>query len=93
MARKRSVIDTVRALAEGGAVVLSEHALVESMGDDGLFPDDVVHVLANAARCIAQDDSSVKFKVFGPIVSGIELVVVVNVRADHLFVITCHLPP
>lgn len=87
------MIGTIRALAEGGAIVLSEHALTESMGDDGLFPDDVVHVLANAARCIAQDDDGVKFKVLGPIVSGVELVVVVNVRADHLFVITCHLPP
>lgn len=93
MARRRSVIDTIRALARGGAVVLSEHALTESMTDDGLFPDDVAHVLANAARCFAQDDAGVKFKVHGPIVSGTEFVVVVNLRTDHLFVVTCHLPP
>ena len=93
MATKRSVIDIIRALAEGGAVIFSERALTESMGDDGLFPDDVVHVLANATRCLAEDDLGVKFKVRGPIVSGTELVVVVNLHEDHLFVITCHLPP
>ncbi len=93
MAKKRSVLDIVRRFADGGAVVLSEHALTESMGDDGLFPDDVAHVLANATKCIAQDEVGVKFRVHGPIVSGIEFVVVVNVRSDHLFVITCHPPP
>jgi hypothetical protein len=93
MARKRSVIGTVRALAKRGAIVISEHALTESMVDDGLFPDDVCHVLANASQCVAQDDVGVKFKVRGPIVNGAELIAVVNVRADHLFVVTCHLPP
>jgi hypothetical protein len=89
----RSAISTIKGFAAQGAVVFSEHALVESMGDDDVFPDDVLHVLVHANECLAQDDNGVKFKVYGPISNGDDYAVVVNVNDDHLFVITCHLPP
>ena len=41
----------------------------------------------------SQDDDGLKFKVYGPIANGDDYAVVVNVNDDHLFVITCHLPP
>jgi hypothetical protein len=90
---RRRVLTIIRGLASEGSVVFGEHAFTESMGDDGVFPADVLHVLENATECLAQDDDRLKFKVYGPIIDGSDYAVVVNVSDDHLFVVTCHLPP
>jgi len=89
----RTKLSVIKGFAAGGAVIFSDHAATESMGDDGVFPDDVAHVLQHASDCIAQDDDGVKFKVYAPLANGTEYAVVVNVWEDHLFVVTCHLPP
>ena len=89
----RGILNTVRKLAEIDAVVLGEHAVTDSMIDDDVTFDDVKHVLANAVEAIAQDDVGLKWKVYGPLVNDAEYAVVVNVRTDHLYVVTCHTPP
>ncbi|MDP2340416.1 MAG: DUF4258 domain-containing protein [Deltaproteobacteria bacterium] len=87
------MISTVRRLANADAVVLGAHAISESMRDDDVTFDDVRHLLANADEVIAEDDTGLKWKVYGRLVNGADYAVVVNVHADHLYVITCHNPP
>jgi hypothetical protein len=87
------VLRAVRALAEAGEIRFSSHALLDSMPDDGVFRHDVEHALVHAHDVLAQDGEGRKWKVTGPLVNGDEYAVVVNVYADHVFVVTCHYPP
>lgn len=63
------------------------------MPDDDVFAPDVLNALVNATGAVEQDDVGVKWKIYGPIIDGSEYAVVVEIRGDPLFVVTCHLPP
>jgi hypothetical protein len=85
---------TIAGAATAGRVVFSVHAQTESMPDDGVSIDDVLHVLIAATGIHAEDDTGAKWKVYGPVVSGAAYAVVVRIRGDRVIVIvTCHLPP
>lgn len=77
-------------------VVFSDHAETESMVDDDVTREDVLHVLLNAIE--AEHQNKEKWKVYGPIVDGDEYAVVVDVHEgrEHgrvAFVVTTHYPP
>ena len=91
------VVEALRVISQAareGRVEFSEHALVDSMPDDGVFVADVIHLLLNPVDATAQDDVGRKWKVHGYLISGDPYVVVTRIRgADVVIVVTCHPPP
>jgi hypothetical protein len=88
----RSPLNTIRSWGASRNVVFGDHALDEARADK-FFAGDVLHVLEHAAQVLAEDDEGLKWKAYGPTADGTEYAVVVNVHADHLWVVTCHFPP
>jgi hypothetical protein len=73
------------------AFALSYHADAEKLPLLGLSPADVQSALEGADDGVPDDDSGVKWKVYGPIVSGEVVAVVVRFRADRPpLVVTVH---
>lgn len=87
-----AVLATIRSWGASLNVVFGDHALAEARAD-GYFAGDVLNVLEHAVEAVAQDDAGFKWKAYGPTADGTEYAVVVNVHADHLWVVTCHFPP
>jgi hypothetical protein len=88
----RTTQRTINAMAAGRDVVIGDHAVDEAEAD-GFLPGDVINVLETAYSVEPQDDVGLKWKAYGFTATGADYAVVVNVHADHLFVITCHFPP
>jgi hypothetical protein len=83
----------IQDLASAGRLRFGQHALEDSLPDDGVFVADIQSVLENAREVLAQDDEGLKWKAVGPLPKGEDYAVVVNVYESYLFVVTCHYPP
>ncbi len=86
MGPKAAVKLAADAAAEG-RVQFSDHAAFEEMPAERVTADDVLNVLANADEALAQDDDGKKWKLYGSIINGDDLAVVVRFRRDCVVVI------
>jgi hypothetical protein len=91
---ERAALRSIARAVSEGRVDIGYHIAVEKMEPLDLFPDDILHLLANGHSALVQDDDGRKWKVYGPVVNGEEWAVVVRFRPDLVVVlITVHPPP
>ena len=80
--------------AAEGRVEFSYHASFEEMPAERVGADDVLNVLMSADEALVQDDDGKKWKLYGSILNGDDLAVVVRFRRDRVVVIvTVHALP
>ena len=90
----REALRTVATAVKDGRIEFSAHALEDSMPDDGVTVEDILHVLIHGERAIVENDARTKWKVYGPVISGDSYAVVVFFARDKVvIVVTAHYPP
>ena len=80
--------------AADGRVEFSYHATFEEMPAERVSADDVLNVLLSADEAVQEDDAGFKWKLYGSVINGDDLAVVVRFRRDRVVVIvTVHPVP
>jgi hypothetical protein len=90
----RQAIAFVRRAVAAGRVEFSRHVLEESMPDDDVSVDDVLHLLANSHEAACQNETETKWKFYGQLVNDTEYAAVCLFKDNTIvIVVTSHPPP
>ena len=87
----RAAIAIIVAAVIEGRWGLSYHAAEEKLLELGLYQADVEHALVHAHDGVVDDDTDMKWKLYGPTLGGEVIAVVVRIRENaSIRVVTVH---